>query len=351
MPLKEFEITTTKIPTYWVGLLKVKGSYAQDDFEVPLATYEKPVAYTVERGCRATYNHGITTLLEDKGWARAPVLKGQSAQHLNEVVTYITENFNQLKQTANETTKYGQLDKIEPQIVGRHLYLRINMQNGDAAGHNMTTKAAQAIIDEIISKFPELKLIAISGNYCTDKKVSAINSITGRGKKVIAETIITDEDCRRILKTTPQAIQEINNIKNYKGSIIAGSICSANAHYANMLYAIYTATGQDGANIVEGSQGISDAEITEQGDLYFAVTIPNIIVGTVKSNNFGEDQKNNLIRIGCYGSGKPIGTNAKKLAEIITATVLAGELNLLAVLSKNKELVLSHEKIERTQLK
>ncbi|MBI4142173.1 hydroxymethylglutaryl-CoA reductase [Candidatus Woesearchaeota archaeon] len=347
MPLKEFEITSTSIPTYLAGPLRILGSYAKGEYIVPLATLETPLGASVGRGAKATREEGITTIIKDTGWTRAPVLEGPSAQRLRDIIEYVTKNYQELKQAANTTTRYGKITSIEPQQTGKHLYLRITMQNADAGGHNMTTKAAQAIVDKICAEFKDIKLISISGNYCTDKKVSAVNSISGRGKKVIAETWISEKNCETILKTTPDAIHKVNTIKNLEGSIIAGSICSANAHFANILAAMYLATGQDIANIVEGSQGITQTDITKKGELYFSVTIPNIVVGTVKSKDFPEDQKTTLERLGCYGSGRPIGTNAKKLAEIIGATVLAGELNLLAVLSKDKELIDSHERIER----
>lgn len=344
---KTVEMTTTSIPTYWVGPLSILGTYARGEFVVPLATLETPLGASVGRGAKATSEHGITTLLEDIGWTRAPVLEAPSAERLRDVTTFVERNYKELQRAAHATTKYGRLTSIQPHQVGKHLYLRMTMRNADAGGHNMTTKAAQAVVDEIVAQFSDVKLISISGNYCTDKKVSAVNSIAGRGKKVIAETILSEETCAHVLKTTPDAIHRVNTIKNYEGSIIAGSICSANAHFANMIAALYLATGQDIANLVEASQGITQTDITQEGELYFSVTIPNIIVGTVKSKDFPPEQKKTLERLACYGSGKPIGSHANKLAEIIAATVLAGELNLLAVLSNDKELVTSHERIER----
>lgn len=112
-----------------------------------------------------------------------------------------------------------------------------------------------------------------------------------------------------------------------------------------MLLGLYLATGQDAANIVEGSQGISYAEV--RGDnLYFSVTIPNIIVGTVGNGKNLPFAQEALERLGCLEK-RPPGHNSRRLAEIAAATVLCGEINLLAAQTKPGELVRSHMALER----
>ena len=54
-----------------------------------------------------------------------------------------------------------------------------------------------------------------------------------------------------------------------------------NAQYANMIGAMFLATGQDEAHIVEGSMGITTAMVEDNGDLYFAVTLPDVPVATI----------------------------------------------------------------------
>src|SRR5699024_7344288 len=100
------------------------------------------------------------------------------------------------------------------------------------------------------------------------------------------------------LHTSAAKIAELNVRKNMIGTLLAGGIRSANAHYANMLLGFYLATGQDAANIVEGSQGVTVAE-DRDGDLYFSCTIPNLIVGTVGSGKDLAFVRENLTRLGC----------------------------------------------------
>jgi hydroxymethylglutaryl-CoA reductase (NADPH) len=209
----------------------------------------------------------------------------------------------------------------------------------------MITKGADAILQWICKHIPDVRYLSVSGNYCTDKKVSSVNAILGRGKSVVAETLISGEICRAVLKSTPGAIAELNVKKNLLGSIVNGGVQSANAHFANMLLALYIATGQDAANIVEGSQGITYAEVRGE-DLYFSITIPNVIVGTVGHGKDRTEIQQRLTSLGCMEKREP-GQNSRRLAEIVAATVLCGELNLLAAQTKPGELVRSHMAIER----
>jgi hydroxymethylglutaryl-CoA reductase (NADPH) len=96
-------------------------------------------------------------------------------------------------------------------------------------------------------------VLALSGNYCTDKKPAAINWIEGRGKSVVAEAVIPGHVVKTVLKTTIADLCNLNIKKNLIGSAMAGSIGGFNAHAANILTAIFLATGQDPAQNVESS--------------------------------------------------------------------------------------------------
>jgi hydroxymethylglutaryl-CoA reductase (NADPH) len=156
---------------------------------------------------------------------------------------------------------------------------------------------------------------------------------------------ISGDLCARLLKTTPEKIVALNVKKNLIGTLLAGGLRSANAHFANMLLGFYLATGQDAANIVEGSQGIVHAEV--RGDsLYFSTTIPNLIVGTAGSGKDLPFVQENLKRMGCLDAREP-GANARRLAALAAAAVWCGELSLLAAQTNPGELMATHEKLER----
>ena len=155
---------------------------------------------------------------------------------------------------------------------------------------------------------------------------------------------IPEKLVNKYLKSTPEKIVQLNIRKNLIGTMLAGGLRSANAHYANMLLAFYLATGQDAANIVEGSQGVTMAEV-RNGDLWFSVTIPNLIVGTVGNGKGLPFVEEVLAKLGCREEREP-GANARRLALICAAAVLCGELSLMAALTNPGELITAHRKLE-----
>lgn len=339
-------IDKANIPMRFVGPLKIISEEVSEEIKVPLATFETPVWASVNRGARLSrLCQGIKVTVMSECMTRSVLLQAHDAQAALIAATKIRAEFANLAAVVLQTSKYAALQNIQHEITANLLYLRFSFSTGDAAGHNMTTKAADALLDYILAKYSELSYVSVSGNYCIDKKVSAVNGILGRGKNVIAEMQIPRELCLEKLHISPEKIIEINIKKNLMGSILAGSIRSANAHFANMLLALYLATGQDAANIIEGSQGFTYAEM-QNDNLYFSVTLPNIIVGTVGAGKNYDFVKANLKALGCLEK-RQIGANSRRLAVIAAATVLCGELSLLAALTNRHELSSTHEILER----
>ena len=193
--------------------------------------------------------------------ARSVAFEAESAACAAQVVRDLEGRKTELFSIAEATSRFLKCREIVYRVVGSCIYLRLSGSTGDASGHNMITKGADAILQWVCKNIPGIRYLSVSGNYCTDKKVSSVNAVLGRGKSVVADVLVPEELCRTVLKASPEAIAELNVKKNLLGSIINGGVQSANAHFANMLLAVYLATGQDAANIVEGSQGISFAEV------------------------------------------------------------------------------------------
>jgi hydroxymethylglutaryl-CoA reductase (NADPH) len=338
-----------QIPVKKIGPVHIMGDF-EDRVMVPLATYERPLWPSVARGARLSRKtDGISVHLVDERMTRSAIFEADNAQQLINLKAYLIQNKSQLQQEVGKTSRFAQLININFEIVGNLIYIRFEYLTGDAAGHNMTTKATERLIDWITQHNHKIQYVSISGNYCTDKKVSAVNGILGRGKNVVAEINIPAGLCKKHLRATPSEIVEINNKKNLIGSILAGSLRSANAHYANMLLAFYLATGQDAANIVEGSQGITHASVDHNRSLYFSVTCPNIILGTVGNGKDYDFARRYLNDMGCLDDDSKPGQGARKLACVAAATVLCGELSLLAAQTNEGELMRAHETIERKQ--
>lgn len=317
-----------------------------EETSVPLATFESPLWPSTNRGARVSVvSGGIKTVVVDERMSRSVLVEAPSAIESVQIVRQIKSRLTELKKIVESTSRFAMFSDLHAQYVANLIYLRLEMNTGNAAGHNMVTKAADAMLTWVLKEFAQLQYISVSGNYCTDKKVSAVNGILGRGKNVVAEILVPQKICRRYLKTSPEKIVNLNIKKNLIGSIVSGGLRSANAHFANMLLAFYLATGQDAANIIEGSQGFTHAEV-RTGDLYFSVTLPNVIVGTVGSGKNREFVRQNLKALGCVEPREP-GGNGRRLAVIAAATVLCGELSLLAALTNEGELMQTHERLER----
>jgi hydroxymethylglutaryl-CoA reductase (NADPH) len=336
-----------QIPMQFVGPVKLSGSVIDGNFEVPLATYETPLWPSVNRGARVSMNceGGIQCTVVDERMTRSVLLEASGAATALRALGKIKTDFSTLQKMVEGTSRFAKLINLNSQIAGNLLFLRFEFTTGDAAGHNMCTQAAEALMDHILETHPDLEYGSISGNYCSDKKATAVNGILGRGKYVVAEVTIPGKVCRRYLKTTPEKIVQLNIRKNLIGTMLAGGLRSANAHFANMLLGFYLATGQDAANIVEGSQGLTMAE-ERDGNLYFSVTLPNLIVGTVGNGKGLPFVLENMKRMG-LDIERPSGENSRRLACLCAATVLCGELSLLAAQTNPGELMDAHRKLER----
>lgn len=340
-----------QIPMQFVGPLKISGPVIEGDYKVPLATYETPLWPSVNRGARVSMNcaGGIQCTVVDDRMTRSVLFEAPDASAAFQALEKIKAGFPMLGKIVEGSSRFAKLIGLNSQIAGNLLFLRFEFTTGDAAGHNMCTQAAEALMNHILEYHPELKYGSISGNYCSDKKATAVNGILGRGKYVVAELSIPKKICTRYLKTTPEEVERLNIRKNLIGTMLAGGLRSANAHFANMLLGFYLATGQDAANIVEGSQGLTMAE-ERKGDLCFSVTLPNLIVGTVGNGKGLPFVLENMKRMGLDEQREP-GENARRLACLCAATVLCGELSLLAAQTNPGELMAAHRKWERNKAK
>ena len=346
----ENPIGAVQVPVGVVGPLRVNGDYARGDFYVPMATTEGALVASVNRGAKAvTLSGGARTKIVYDGMTRAPVFWTPSVIEAVRLVEWVRKHMEEVRREAESTTRHGRLRDVQVFYTGNLVWLRFVYETGDAMGMNMATIATDKAAEYILGNFPgEARLIAISGNMCTDKKPALINQLLGRGKTVIAEALIKRDVALKVLKAPPEEIDYVNKAKNLLGTARAGSF-SLNAHFANIVAAIFIATGQDVAQVVESSMGYTWTE-TRNGDLYISVTLPSLEVGTVGGGTGLPAQKEALSLMGVAGGGDPPGTNAKKFAEIVAATVLAGELNLLAALAAN-ELARAHRLLGRGEAK
>ena len=240
------------IPLGIAGPLKVDGTL----FPIPMATAEGTLVASTSRGCKAlNAGGGVTTVIVYDAMTRGPAIDFPSIVEAAKAKRWIDheEGYDVLKEAFQSTSRFAKLQSLKVAIAGRTLYVRFATTTGDAMGMNMISKGTEKALEVMSKYFPEMVVLALSGNYCTDKKPAAINWIEGRGKGVVAEAVIPGKVVKSVLKTTVEALCNLNIKKNLIGSAMAGSVGGFNAHAANILTAIFIATGQDPAQNVESS--------------------------------------------------------------------------------------------------
>ncbi|KAK2628369.1 hypothetical protein QTJ16_003015 [Diplocarpon rosae] len=314
-------------------------------FFIPMATTEGVLVASTSRGSKAiNAGGGATTVLVGDGMTRGPCVAFESLARAGAAKIWLDSEAGQKTMTDafNSTSQFARLQSIKTSLAGTYLYPRFKTTTGDAMGMNMISKGVEHALSVMAKAgFDDMEIISVSGNMCTDKKAAAINWIDGRGKSVVAEAIIPGDVVRKVLKSDVDELVELNIAKNLVGSALAGAMGGFNAHAANIVAAIFLATGQDPAQVVESANCITLMR-NLHGDLQISVSMPSIEVGTLGGGTILEPQAAMLDMLGIRGSHPTNpGDNARKLARIIAAAVLAGELSLCSALRAG-HLVKSH---------
>jgi hydroxymethylglutaryl-CoA reductase (NADPH) len=143
------------------------------------------------------------------------------------------------------------------------------------------------------------------------------------------------------MHTTPERMFQARQVSNL-GGLMSGVNNNGN-HSANGIAALFVATGQDVANVAESSAALVHAELLATGGYYYSITIPALIVATYGGGTGLPTQRECLELLGCYGRGQ-----VRKLAEIVAATVLCGEISLGSAIVAD-EWVAAHERLGRNR--
>jgi hydroxymethylglutaryl-CoA reductase (NADPH) len=320
-------IGTVKVPVGIAGPLRVNGVYAQGDYYIPLATTEAALIASYSRGSQLISEAGgCTAILIDQGVTRAPGFAFANVRECGQFVMWALSEVETLRTVAEQTTRHGRLIDLRFVIEGNHVYLIFDYETGDASGQNMVTIATQAVCEYIAEHSPvQPRHMFLEANMSGDKKASAISFTNVRGRKVTAEVIIPPDLVQQYLHTTPAKLAKYGIMAGL-GGVMMGSM-GVQGHYANAFAALYIACGQDPACVAESAVGVTRWEVTEAGELYASVTLPNIMVGTVGGGTGLPSQRACLDILGLAGPGK-----ADALAEVMAAVCLAGELSIAGAL-------------------
>ncbi|HEX2252987.1 MAG TPA: hydroxymethylglutaryl-CoA reductase (NADPH) [Thermoanaerobaculia bacterium] len=342
-------IGVTQIPVGVIGPLRLKGEHVEGDVYVPLATTEAALVASTNRGCAAIREAGGATVrVEEAGMTRAPAFRTSGVDQTRRFLAWVNEHEDEIRAITEGTSRFLKLLDIRPFHFGTSVFLRFRFDSGDAMGMNMATIACDRVVTEYIEPETGIECIALSGNYCVDKKPAEINFQEGRGKRVRAEVVLEAPILKRYLKTTARDLVEAQYRKNLLGSIAAGSM-GFNAHYANVLSAAFIALGQDPAHVVEGSLGVTCIEPRGPEAVYASIFLPDLPVGAIGGGTNLSTQSEALQLLGIEPDPQRPGAAARRLAEIIGGAVLAGEISLMAAFT-SQDLARAHERLGRGQL-
>jgi len=336
-------VGAVRLPLGVAGPLRVNGIFAQGDYYLPLATTEAALVASYHRGALLISEAGgCAALLLNEGVSRAPGFAFKSLTDAGQFAVWATTQWESFKARAEATTRHGKLIDMRLTIEGNHVYLNFEFTTGDAAGQNMVTIATDAVCNYIQSHSPITPEYSfVEANLSGDKKASAQSFLTVRGKKVSAEVILPAELVQKRLHTTPAHM-----VNYWRMSAVGGVLSSTigvQGHYANGLAALYIACGQDAACVAESAVGVTRFELTPEGALYAAVTLPNLIVGTVGGGTGLPTQRACLELMGLYGADK-----AQALAEVCAGLALAGELSIIGALCSG-DFAGAHERLARAK--
>ncbi|MDX2119453.1 MAG: hydroxymethylglutaryl-CoA reductase [Gemmatimonadota bacterium] len=331
-----------QIPLGFAGPLRVNGEHAQGEFIIPLATSEGTLVASYNRGMKVlNLSGGVTCTVQADHMQRAPVFVFDSAREARAFRDWVEEHLAEIRREAETTTRVGKLQYVDTYLASKFAYLRFNYSTGDAAGQNMVGRATFAACSWILDHNKTIRRFYLESNLATDKKASQVNMMRTRGKRVTAECVIKREVLLDVLRVEPESLHYHWGVANV-GAILSGANNNG-LHSPNAITAMFIATGQDVANVAEGSAGIVYVELTKEKDLYLSITIPSLIVATHGGGTGLPTQRECLEVLGCLGKGK-----VNKFAEIVAGVVLAGEISLAAAIS-SLEWVSSHEEYGRNR--
>jgi hydroxymethylglutaryl-CoA reductase (NADPH) len=335
-------VGVAQVPIGVAGPVTIHGEHAKGEFLIPMATTEGTLVASYNRGMKIiNLSGGCRVTVSADAMQRAPVFVFDDAVQAREFVKWVQANFAKIAEEAEATSSVAKLQYIEPFLAAKFAYLRFAYATGDAAGQNMVGRATFAACGWIVDNYEGIRHFYLESNLATDKKASWVNIMRTRGKRVIAEVTVKRDVLIEHLRVEPETLFYHYNIANV-GALLSGANNNG-LHSANGITALFIATGQDVANVAESSAGIIYADMTPDGDIYLAMTIPSLIVATYGGGTGLATQRECLSLLGCVGKGK-----VNKLAEIVGATVLAGEISLAAAISSS-DWVSSHEKYGRNR--
>ncbi len=335
-----------EIPVGLAGPLYFKGTEARGMLYAPMATTEGALVASATRGARAiSTSGGVTTRVVQQRMMRVPLFVLTDMHGALLFTHWIRDHVGEIREQTTKVSRHAKLLSVEPRLMGNMVHVSFLYETGDAAGQNMTTtctwRACQWVMKQMES-YNQIRFenFVIEANMSGDKKVNFASLIQGRGTRVTAEALITAEACRRVLKVSPEQLLKTN--QGFLAGSVGVGMVGFNINIANVIAAIFTATGQDIACVHESSLGQLHLMAADDG-IYASMVLPSLIVGTVGGGTGLPHQWEFLELLGCAGPGK-----ASRFAEIIAGFCLALDLSTLSAIASG-QFATAHEKMGRNR--
>jgi hydroxymethylglutaryl-CoA reductase (NADPH) len=320
-------IGSIQVPVGIAGPINLDGKR----YLLPVATTEAALVASINRGCKAvSVGNNLDVKIKKIGITRAPVYKVKKIKSTDYYKNWFRDNLDRLQSLISEKSRFTKILKFEIKKYKGLLYVKFYFDTGDAMGMNMATIACESMNSLICSEL-NATCLALSSNFCSDKKPSLVNLKQGRGYNTTAQIELSAETIESILKTNIKSLKQTYTAKLKQGSKLAKAF-GYNSHHANIIAGIFLATGQDLAHTVEGSLGSTELKFFTN-KIIFKVNLPCLVCGTVGGGTKLKTQKEALNMIGLSTSGI-IGESALEFAKVVSVAVLAGEISLLASLSE-----------------
>ena len=308
----------------------VETGRARDTVHVPLAHTEGGLTASLTRGSLAA---GVlrTHVLADR-MTRASCFVCADATDAIALSLWIEAELPALRAWLEASddpslSRRAKLREVKTHVVGPMCHVLWRWTTGDACGPNMMTRNSYALnMGYVMPRAPvKPERALLEANMGGDKKPSAEYFQSGLGKTVLAEAFLSDEQLRRVLRTTADDLDALSWVGTH-GSVASG-MQSVAFTPASAIAAIFAATGQDLGMVGTSSMAQGTARRVA-GGLHATIRFGGLEVGTVGGGTTLPSARDWLASIDCAGSGK-----VYRFAQIIAAAALCLEISASAAMA------------------
>jgi len=329
-------VGTVKYPVGVIGPLHVNGEHAQKEYVVPLATHERALLASYDRGAKAiTEAGGATVRIKHRQMLRAPVFMFRNIAEANDFYRFAKLEDTQaaLRKAVHEYKKRCTVTALRVFQTDRKVHFSIGIDSADAAGQNMVTYAGEVVMAYMRENYPgPIPEMYIEGGFNSGKRISVLHTLLGKGHSIVADCMVPKEVVQRVLHTSPYRLQRFQKMHNRTNEFVGGISCTSQV--ANGLAAFFIATGNDPACVAESQAAVTHFDVNVLGpepdlescDLYASITLNSVIVASQGGGT----------KLPAFSAARSMMgiQSANELAEVCAAVALAGELSFYAAMER-----------------